>query len=164
MNATTPARQRILAYVDQFDRAHPGDFTVVGTAIEALPDLDAHTALQELRLLARDGQLELVGAPIGVVHELSQIRITNRGRKAGESATDRQTRASVLRHIAAHATERPTRIDASAQELQISATEAYRAIISLAASRLITHQRVEHSLGLVQITPRGHTAAASSRE
>lgn len=164
MNAATTTRQRILAYVDQFDRAHPGDFTVAGTAIEALDGLDAHTALQELRLLARDGQLELVGAPIGVVHELSQIRITNRGRKTGESAEDRHTRASVLRYIAAHAAERPTRIDSSPRELQIGTTETYRAIISLAASSLITHQRVEHSLGLVQITPRGQTAAASSLE
>jgi hypothetical protein len=100
MNASTTARQRLLQYFDQCDRERPGDFTVAGAAIEALEGLDVHTALQELRRLGRNGQLELVGAPIGVVHGLTYVRITNKGRKAGESATDRDARTSVLHYIA----------------------------------------------------------------
>jgi DNA-binding MarR family transcriptional regulator len=160
MNASTTARQRLLQYFDQCDRERPGDFTVAGAAIEALEGLDVHTALQELRRLGRDGQLELVGAPIGVVHGLTYVRITNKGRKAGECATDRDARTSVLHYIATHAPERPTRIDSSPQELQLTETEAYRALLSLAASGLITHSRVGRSLGLVQITPRGRNAIA----
>jgi hypothetical protein len=135
-------------------------FTVAGAAIEALEGLDVHAALQELRRLGRDGQLELVGAPIGVVHGLTYVRITNKGRKAGESATDRDARTSVLHYIATHATERPTPIDSGPQELQLTETDARRALISLAASGLITHTRVGRSLGLVQITPRGQHVIA----
>ena len=83
MNAPPTARQRLLQYFDQYDRERPGDFTVAGAAIEALEGLDVHTALQELRSLGRAGQLELVGAPIGVVHGLTYVRLTNKGRKAG---------------------------------------------------------------------------------
>jgi len=111
--------------------------------------------MQELRLLGRDGQLELVGAPIGAVHAGTEARITNRGRKAGESAADRDARHSVLHYVAAHAAERPTRLDAAPQALHLSERETYRALISLAASGLITHKRDGQSLGLVQITPRG---------
>lgn len=164
MNASIPARQRILQYFDQYDRQRPGDFSVAEAAIEALEGLDEHTAFQELRLLGRDGQLELVGAPIGVVHGLTNVRITNRGRKDGESAADRDARNSVLHYIATHAAGRPTPIDSSPQDLKITQTDAYRAIISLAASGLITHKRVENSLGLVQLTPRGQTATASVAE
>jgi hypothetical protein len=160
MNTSTTARQRLLQYFDQCDRERPGDFTVAGAAIEALEGLDVHAALQELRRLGRDGQLELVGAPIGVVHGLTYVRITNKGRKAGESATDRDARTSLLHYIATHATERPTPIDSGPQELQLSETDARRALISLAASGLITHTRVGRSLGLVQITPRGRNAIA----
>ena len=160
MNASPTTRQRLLQYFDQYDRERPGDFTVAGAAIEALEGLDVHTALQELRSLGRTGQLELVGAPIGVVHGLTYVRITNKGRKAGESATDRDARTSVLHYIATHATERPTRVDSGPQELQLTETDARRALIALAASGLITHTRVGRSLGLVQITPRGqHTVA-----
>ena len=160
MNAPPTARQRLLQYFDRCDRERPGDFTVAGAAIEALEGLDVHTALQELRSLGRAGQLELVGAPIGVVHGRTYVRITNAGRKAGESATDRDARTSVLHYIATHATERPTRIDSGPQALQLSETDARRALISLAASGLITHTRVGRSLGLVQITPRGRNAIA----
>ena len=160
MNASPTARQRLLQYFDRYDREHPGDFTLAEAAIEALEGLDVHTALQELRSLGRAGQLELVGAPIGVVHGRTYVRLTNKGRKAGESATDRDARTSVLHYIATHAVERPTRIDAAPRELKLSETEAYRAIIWLAASRLISHQRVGRSLGLVQITPRGQHATA----
>ena len=160
MNVSTTARQRLLQYFDQCDRERPGDFTVAGTAIEALEGLDVHAALQELRRLGRDGQLELVGAPIGVVHGLTYVRITNKGRKAGERATDRDARNSVLHYIATHAAEGPTRIDSGPQELKLTETEARRALISLAASGLISHQRVGRSLGLVQITPRGQHAIA----
>src|SRR5919204_1128004 len=160
MNASTTVRQRLLQYFDQCDRERPGDFTVAGAAIEALEGLDVHTALQELRRLGRDGQLELVGAPIGVVHGLTYVRITNKGRKAGESAADRDARTSVLHYIATHATEGPTRIDSGPQALQLTETDARRALISLAASGLITHTRVGRSLGLVQITPRGRNAIA----
>ena len=160
MNVSTTARQRLLQYFDQYDRERPGAFTVAGAAIEALEGLDVHAALQELRRLGRDGQLELVGAPLGVVHGLTYVRITNKGRKAGESATDRDARTSVLHYVATHATERPTRIDSGLQELRLTETEARRALISLAASGLITHQQVGRSLGLVQITPRGRQAIA----
>ena len=160
MNASTTVRQRLLQYFDQCDRERPGDFTVAGAAIEALEGLDVHTALQELRRLGRDGQLELVGAPLGAVHSQTYVRITNKGRKAGECPTDRDARTSVLHYIATHATERPTRIDSGPQELQLTETEAYRALISLAASGLITHSRVGRGLGLVQITPRGRNAIA----
>src|SRR5919201_2617889 len=160
MNASTTVRQRLLQYFDQYDREHPGDFTVAGAAIEALEGLDVHTALQELRSLGRAGQLELVGAPIGVVHGLTYVRLTNKGRKAGESATDRDARTSILHYVATHATERPTRIDSGPQELQLTETEAYRALLSLAASGLITHAREGCGLGLVQITPRGRNAIA----
>src|SRR5437867_1465936 len=136
MNAPPTARQRLLQYFDQYDRERPGDFTVAEAAIAALEGLDVYTALQELRRLGRAGQLELVGAPLGVVHGLTYVRITNTGRKAGERAPDRDARNSVLHYIATHAAERPTRIDASPQELQLSQTEAYRAILSLAASGL----------------------------
>jgi hypothetical protein len=160
MNTAPTAGQRLLQYFDQYDRERPGDFTVAGAAIEALEGLDMHTALQELRSLGRAGQLELVGAPIGVVHGQTYVRITNKGRKAGESATDRDARTSVLHYIATHAAERPTPIDSGPRELKLTTTQVYRAIISLAASGLISHQRVGRSLGLVQITPRGqHTTA-----
>ena len=160
MNASTTARQRLLQYFDQYDRAHPGAFTVAAAAFAALEGLDVHTALQELRSLGRAGQLELVGAPIGVVHGRTYVRLTNKGRKAGESATDRDARTSVLHYIATHAAERPTHIDAAPRELKLTETEARRALISLAASGLITHQQVGRSLGLVQITPRGQHAIA----
>lgn len=160
MKATPRARQRLLQYFDQSDRAHPGDFTAAGVALAALDGLDTHTAFQELRLLARDGQLELVGAPIGAVHALTEVRITNAGRKVGESATDRQTRDRVLGHIAAHAAATPRSMEDSPEMLQITATETYRAIIALAASGLITHKRVGSGLGVVQMTPRGQTVAA----
>lgn len=160
MNTSTTVRQRILQYFDQYDRECPGDFTVAGTAVEAIDDLDEHTAFQELRILGRDGQLELVGAPIGAIHGLTNVRITNRGRKAGESAADRDARHSILHYIATHAAERPTRIDSAPGELNLGELAAYRAVISLAASGLITHKRDKHSLGLVQITPRGRTATA----
>ena len=160
MNAPPTARQRLLRFFDQYDRERPGDFTVAGAAIEALEGLDVHTALQELRRLGRAGQLELVGAPVGVVHGRTYVRLTNKGRKAGESATDRDARTSILHYIATHAAERPTRIDSGPRELKLSETEAYRVIISLAASGLISHQRVGRSLGLVQITPRGRNAIA----
>src|SRR5207253_10432118 len=101
MNASTTAGQRLLQYFDQYDRAHPGDFTVAAAAFAALEGLDVHIALQALRRLGREGQLELVGAPLGVVHELTQVRLTNKGRKAGESAPDRDARTSVLHYIAA---------------------------------------------------------------
>ena len=160
MNAPPTARQRLLQYFDQYDRERPGDFTVAGAAIEALEGLDVHTALQELRRLGRAGQLELVGAPVGVVHGRTYVRLTNKGRKAGESATDRDARTSILHYIATHAAERPTRIDSGPRELKLSETEAYRVIISLAASGLISHQRGGRSPGLVQITPRGRNAIA----
>ena len=160
MNTVPTARQRLLQYFDQYDRERPGDFTVAEAAIEALEGLDVHTALQELRSLGRAGQLELVGAPIGVVHGRTYVRITNTGRKAGESARDRDTRTSVLHYIATHAAERPTRIDSAPRELALTETEAYRAIISLAAAGLISHQRVGGRLGLVQITLRGQHATA----
>src|SRR5919198_4921752 len=137
MNVSTTVRQRLLQYFDQCDRERPGDFTVAGAAIEALEGLDVHTTLQELRSLGRAGQLELVGAPIGVVHGRTYVRITNTGRKAGESATDRDARTSVLHYIATHAAEQPTRIDSAPQELKLSPPETYRAVISLAASGLI---------------------------
>src|SRR5919108_3188853 len=132
MNASTTVRQRLLQYFDQCDRERPGDFTVAGAALEALEGLDVHTALQELRSLGRAGQLELVGAPLGVVHGRTYVRLTNKGRKAGESATDRDARTSVLHYIATHAAERPTRIDSGPRELQLTEAAAYRAIISLA--------------------------------
>lgn len=89
------------------------------------------------------------------MHGGTQARITNRGRKAGESPADRDARLSLLHYIAAHAAERPTRIDESIEALHLEETDAYRAILSLAASGLITHKRAEQGLGLVQITPRG---------
>src|SRR5436305_2862586 len=128
MNVSTTARQRLLQYFDQYDRERPGEFTVAGAAIEAIEGLDVHAALQELRRLGRDGQLELVGAPLGVVHSLTHVRITNKGRKAGESAADRDARTSVLHYIATHATERPTRVDSGPQALQLSETDARRAL------------------------------------
>ena len=83
-----------------------------------------------------------------------------RAARPAESATDRDARTSILHYIATHAAERPTRIDSGPRELKLSETEAYRAIISLAASGLISHQRGGRSPGLVQITLRGqHTIA-----
>jgi hypothetical protein len=154
------ARQHLLQYFDQYDREHPGAFTVAEAAIAAVDGLDLHTALQELRLLRRDGQLELVGAPLGSVHSQTQGRITNRGRKAGESAADRAARASVLHYVATHAADRPTPIDSAPQALALSEREAYRALIVLAASGLIAHQRAASGLGLVHLTPRGRTVTA----
>jgi hypothetical protein len=164
MNAAPQTRQRLLQYFDRYDREHPGEFTVAEAAIAEVEGLGLHVALQELRLLSRDGQLELVGAPIGSVHSQTQVRITNRGRKAGESAADRDARTSVLHYVATHAAERLTRIDAAPHELSLTERETYRAIIALAASGLISHQRVGGGLGLVQLTPRGRTVTARAAE
>lgn len=164
MTISPTDRQRLLQYFDHYDRAHPGDFIVAGVAIEALTGLDRHTALQELRLLGRDGCLELVGAPLGSVHDLTQARITNRGRKAGESTADQDARTSVLHYVATHAAERPTRIDTAPRDLRMTETGTYRALLSLAESGLIRHQRADSGLGLVQITPRGQTVTARGAE
>ena len=155
MTVITTARQRLLEYFDQFDRERPGEFAVAGAVVAALKDIDKHTAFRELRILGRDGRLELVGAPVGDVHELTQVRITNSGRKVGESESDRTARSSILHYIAAHATEHPTRIDAAPELLNLSDKAVRRAIISLAASNLITLKRDGPGLGLVQITARG---------
>jgi hypothetical protein len=164
MTTALPARQRLLQYFDGYDREHPGDFTVVAAAIAAVEGLELHTALQELRQLGRDGQIELVGAPLGSVHSQTQGRITNRGRKAGESAADRAARASVLHYVATHAADRPTPLDAAPHALGLSERETYRALIALAASGLIGHQRAQSGLGLVQLTPRGRTVTARAVE
>jgi hypothetical protein len=158
------ARQQLLQYFDQYDREHPGSFGIAAAAIAAVEGLDLHTALQELRMLRQDGQLELVGAPLGSVHSQTQVRITNRGRKAGESAADRSARASVLHYVATHAAERPTAMDAAPHALGLGERETLRALIALAASGLISHQRADSGLGLVQLTPRGRTVTARAAE
>ncbi len=164
MDTSRHARQHLLQYFDHYDREHPGAFTVAAAAIAAVEGLDLHTALQELRMLRQDGQVELVGAPLCSVHSQTQVRITNRGRKAGESTADRAARASVLHYVAAHAADRLTPIDSAPQALALDERETYRALIVLAASGLINHRRADSGLGLVQLTPRGRTVTARRAE
>ena len=70
----------------------------------------------------------------------------------------------MLHYVAARAADRPTRLDAAPQALHLSERATYRALIALAASGLITHQRDGEGLGLVQITPRGQAKATPVAE
>ena len=159
MTTAIPHREHVLRCFDQHDRAHPGAFISVDSA-GAGPDRTA--TCQAIRELAYQGLLALTTMPVGVVDNGSLVRITNKGRAVcGESAADRAIRNRVLRYINTHATIVPTSIENCPHELEITALEASRAIVSLAEDGLITHKRHMHQLGLVQIRPSGHKVAAA---